>query len=158
MTVRLVDRFHRPQTTWQIEENLRQKFSTIPGVKYVNVFGFGANTLSSIKAPVDVMVSGPDRAVLNQIGEEVYQKILQVPGLTTVSRSWSYDKKEVIFTANKERCAFYEISPMAVSRQIAEAVHGTAASVYRIDQEDVIGFRVQYPVEKRDDAGLNRQL
>lgn len=158
MTVRLVDRFHRPQTTWQIEENLRQKFSTIPGVKYVNVYGFGATTLSSIKAPVDVMVSGPDRAVLNQIGEEVYQKLLQVPGLTTVSRSWSYDKKEVIFTANKERCAFYEISPLTVSRQIAEAVHGTAASVYRIDQEDGIGFRVQYPTEKRDDAGKLKDM
>ena len=107
----------------------------------------------ALKAPVDVMVSGPDRAVLNQIGEEIYPKMLQVPGLNTVSRSWSYDKKEVIFTANKERCAFYEISPLAVSRQIAEAVRGTAASVYRIDQEDGIGFRVQYPAEKRDDAG-----
>jgi len=152
MTVRLVDRFHRTETLWQIEENLRQKFSTIPGLKYVNVYDFGSTAMSSIKAPVDVMVSGPERAVLNQVGEEIYQKMLEVPGLTTISRSWSYDKKEAIFTANKERCALYEISPLAVSRQIAEAVRGTAASVYRIDQEDGIGFRVQYPAEKRDNV------
>ncbi|GMB00998.1 efflux RND transporter permease subunit [Pelosinus sp. IPA-1] len=158
MTIRLVDRFHRPEPIWQIEENLRQKFSTIPGLKYVNVYDFGATPMASIKAPVDVMVSGPDRAILNQVGEEIYQKMLEVPGLTTVSRSWSYDKKEVIFTANKERCALYEISPLAVSRQIAEAVRGTAASVYRIDQEDGIGFRVQYPEEKRDDAGKLKEM
>ncbi|VBB06468.1 acriflavin resistance protein [Lucifera butyrica] len=152
MTVRLVDRFHRPESIWQIEENLRQKFSTIPGLKYVNVYDFGATAMSSIKAPVDVMISGPDRSVLDRIGEQVYQGMLQVPGLTTVSRSWSYDKKEVIFTANKERCALYEISPLAVSRQIAEAVRGLSASVYRIDQEDGIGFVVQYPENKRDEA------
>lgn len=152
MTIRLVDRFHRSETIWQIEENLRQKFSTIPGLKYMSVYDFGATALSTIKAPVDVMISGPDRAVLNRMGEEIYQKMLQVPGLTSVSRNWSYDKKEVIFTANKERCAFYEISPLVVSRQIAEALRGTAASVYRIDQEDGIGFRVQYPVEQRNDV------
>jgi multidrug efflux pump subunit AcrB len=152
MTVRLVDRFHRPESIWQTEEQLRKKFSHIPGLKYVNVYDFGATAMSSIKAPVDVMISGPDRMVLDQLGNEIYQKMLQVPGLTTVSRSWTYDKKEVVFTANKERCAFYEISPLAVSRQIADALRGTAASVYRIDQEDGIGFRVQYPADKRDDV------
>ena len=158
LTVRLVDRFHRSESIWQIEETLRQEFRTIPGLKYVNVYDFGATAMSSIKAPVAVMVSGPDRAVLNQVGEEIYKKMREVPGLTTVSRSWSYDKKEVIFTANKERCALYEISPLAVSRQIADAVRGTAASVYRIDQEDGIGFRVQYPAEKRDDAGKLKDM
>ena len=152
MTVRLIDRFHRSDTIWQIEENLRQNFSTIPGLKYVNVYDFGATAMSSIKAPVDVMISGPDRTILNQIGEEVYQNMLKVPGLTTVSRSWSNDKKEVIFAVDKERCALYQISPIAVSRQIAEALRGVVASVYRIDQEDGIGIRVQYPAEMRDDT------
>jgi multidrug efflux pump subunit AcrB len=151
VTIRLVDKFHRPDTIWQIEERLRQQFSRIPGIKYVDVFDFGATAMSSIKAPVDVMISGPDRAVLNDLGKQVYEKMNQVPGFTTISRSWTIDKKEVVFVANKERCALYEISPATVSRQIAEAVRGTSASTFRINEEDGISFRVEYPEEKRND-------
>ena len=152
MTIRMVDRFHRSQTIWEIEEQLRTQFAAIPGLKHVDVYDFGATAMSSIKAPVDVMVSGPDRKVLDDIGQQVYEKMLDVPGFTTVSRTWTYDKQEVVFTVNKERCALYEISPLVVSRQVADALRGSAGSVYRISGEDGIGFRTQYPPDKRDDT------
>ncbi|MDR3560242.1 MAG: efflux RND transporter permease subunit [Negativicutes bacterium] len=151
ITIRLADKFHRPDTIWQVEERLRQQFSLIPGIKYVDVFDFGATAMSSIKAPVDVMISGPDRTVLNNLGQQVYEKMNQVPGLTTVSRSWTADKKELVFVANKERCALYEVSPASVSRQMAEAVRGAPASTFRINEEDGINFRVEYPLDKRND-------
>lgn len=153
MTIRLADRFHRQETVWQIEEGLRQEFARIPGLKYTDVFDFGATPMSSIKATVDVMVSGPDRRVLDEIGRQVEDGMRQVPGLTGVSRTWTNDKREFIFTADKERSAFYGISPAAVSRQLAEAVRGIPASTFRIAQEDGIQFRVQYPREERDDIG-----
>lgn len=153
ITVRLADKFHRPETIWQVEARLRQQFSLIPGLKYADVFDFGATPMSSIKAPVDVMISGPDRTVLNNLGQQVYERLNQVPGLTTVSRSWTADKRELVFAANKERCALYEISPASVSRQLAEAVRGAPASTFRINEEDGINFRVQYPEDKRNDIG-----
>ena len=33
ITVNLVDRFHRKQTMWQIEDDMRRKFLTIPGAE-----------------------------------------------------------------------------------------------------------------------------
>ena len=151
MTIRMVDRFHREATIWQIEDTLRQEFAAIPGLKYADVFDFGATPMSSIKATVVVMISGPDRRILNEIGRQVEAGMAQVGGLTGVSRTWTNDKREYIFTVDKERSAFYGISPLAVSRQLAEAVRGNPASTFRIAQEDGIQFRVQYPQDERDD-------
>ncbi len=78
ITVNLVDRFHRKQSIWQIEANLRREFSTIPGLKSADIFEFGATAMSSIKAPVDVMVTGPDPKVLAGIGTEIKQRLEKV--------------------------------------------------------------------------------
>ena len=71
ITVNLVDRFHRKQSMWRIEDDMRRKFLGIPGMKSVDVFDYGATPLSSIRSTVDVMVSGPDPQVLYGIGREI---------------------------------------------------------------------------------------
>ncbi|MEN6622962.1 MAG: efflux RND transporter permease subunit [Smithella sp.] len=151
ITIRLVDHFHRQQDIWSIENYLRQEFASVPGLKYADVFDYGATPMASIKASVDVMISGPDRKMLDKIGQEIYDKMYMVGGLTSVSRSWSYDKQEALFIVNKERCSLYEISPLAVSRQLAAVIRGNTGSTYRIEGEDGIMFRVEYPKDRRDD-------
>ncbi|WP_094602772.1 Multidrug resistance protein MdtB [Sporomusa silvacetica DSM 10669] len=150
ITINLVDRFKRSQTIWEIENKLRTQFAQIPGLKYVDVYDFGATAMASIKAPVSLLITGPDRMVLDSIGEQVYDRMLNVPGLTSVSRSWTHDKAEINFVLNKEKCSLYEISPANVSNQIANVVGGMSASTFRIDQEDGIGLRISYPAEQRD--------
>lgn len=151
ITIRLIDRFHRQQDIWSAESDLRREFSAIPGLKYADVFDYGATPMASIKASVDVMISGPDRIVLDAIGQEVYDKMHTVGGLTSVSRSWTFDKEEALFIANKERCSLYEISPLAVSKQLAAAIRGNPGSTYRIEGEDGIQFRVEYPPDRCND-------
>jgi multidrug efflux pump subunit AcrB len=68
ITVHLVDRFHRRASIWQIEDDLRARFRTVPGWKSVDVFDSGATPLSSIRASVDVMISGPDLGRLRAAG------------------------------------------------------------------------------------------
>lgn len=151
ITIRLVDRFHRQQDIWSLENYLRQEFSKIPGLKYADVFDYGATPMASIKASVDVMISGPDRKILDKIGQKIYEGMYTVGGLTSISRSWSYDKQEALFIANKERCSLYDISPLAVSKQLAAVVRGNQSSTYRIEGEDGIVFRVEYPEDRRND-------
>ncbi|HML32012.1 efflux RND transporter permease subunit [Sporomusa sphaeroides] len=150
ITINLIDRFKRSQSIWEIENILRIQFAQIPGLKYYDVYDFGATAMASIKAPVSILVTGPDRKVLDALGDTIYAKMLNVPGLTSVSRSWTHDKNEINFILNKEKCSQYEISPANVSNQVANVVGGMSASTYRIDQEDGIGFRVAYPAERRD--------
>ena len=147
ITVHFVDRFHRKETLWDIEERLRRAFRRIPGLKYVDVYDFGATPLSSIAAPVDIMVSGPDPKVLNAVAYEVKRRLEGVKGLTSVSRSWDMDRLEHAFVVDPERAGKYGLSVEDVSRQVALSLEGGVASIFRVDGEEGYPVRVMYPEE-----------
>jgi CzcA family heavy metal efflux pump len=149
-TIHFVDRFHRKETLWQIEDRLREAFRTIPGLKYMDVYDYGATPMSSIKANVDIMISGPDPLIIDAIGSDVMERLKNVRGLTSISRSWTYDKKEIAFKINMEKAAVYGLSPVAVSQQVAAAVRGGSASVFRVPGQDGYFMRVQFAPEYRN--------
>ncbi|MEO2065436.1 MAG: efflux RND transporter permease subunit, partial [Desulfurobacteriaceae bacterium] len=96
MKIQFVDRFHRKESIWEVERRLQEKLLKIPGLKYVNVMDFGATPLSSIKATVDEMLYGEDPKILNTLGEKLENLMQKVKGLTSTSRSWYYDKGELL--------------------------------------------------------------
>jgi len=153
ITVHLSDRFHRDASIWQIEDALRRDFHSIPGLKSVDVFDFGATPLSTIRASVDVMISGPDLATLDRLGNEVETRLRQhLRGATSITRSWTMDSVEVGFTADPEKLALYQISPSAVVGQLAGAVRGMPSSVYRVPNQDGLGLWIQLPRQQRQHA------
>ena len=157
ITINLVDRFHRKQTMWQIEANMRRQFLTIPGMKSVDVFDYGATPLSSIRSTVDVMVSGPDPQVLAGIGAEIKRRLETVRGLKSVSLSWTADKKEVNFVVSREKCALFGISPKDIAAQVQAAVQGGPASLFRVAGEDGFLIRPRFEAAQRDSiAGMNQ--
>ncbi len=158
ITAHFVDRFHRKESLWQIEERLRKEFRTIPGLKYVDVYDFGATPLSSISAPIDIMVSGPDPKVLDTLASKVEERLRGVRGLTSVSRTWTLDKKELQFVVDMQRASIYRLTPTAISEQIRAAVKGGEASVFRVPGEDGYQIRVRYPVGERDSVEKMKAL
>ena len=153
LTVHLTDRFHRRQSIWQVEDDLRARFRRIPGLKSVDVFDFGATPLSSIRSPVDVMISGPDLAVLDRIGKDVEQRLRTgVRGATSVSRSWTLDSREIAFRADPDKLALYHISPSVVSMQLQGAVRGMPGSVFQVPNQDGLGIWLQVGADQRQQA------
>ncbi len=150
ITAHFVDRFHRKESLWDIENRLRRAFQEIPGLKYVDVYDFGATPLSSISAPVDVMISGPDPEVLDRLASQVESRLRKVKGLTSVSRTWTLDKKEAQFIVDMHKAALYGLSPLDISHQVAAAVKGGEASVFRVPGEDGYVIRVRYPSRERN--------
>jgi len=154
LTVHLLDRFHRDETIWEVEDSLRAQFRQIPGLKSVDVFDFGATPLSSIRSPVDVMISGPDLATLDRIGNEVERRLREgVRGATSVSRSWSMDSQEIGFRADPEELALYQISPTAVAMQLQGAIRGMPGSVFRVPNQDGLNLWMQLGAEQRGYSG-----
>ncbi|EKD38098.1 MAG: acriflavin resistance protein, partial [uncultured bacterium] len=145
-----MDRFHRQKTIWQVEDILREGFRQIPGLKSVDVFDYGATPLSSVRAAVDVMVSGPDPGILHGLGQEVKRRLEKAGGLTSVSLSWGNDKKEILFDVDRERCAMYGISPKEIAAQAQTALQGGPASTLRIPGTDGFPVRVRYAEDYRD--------
>jgi len=152
MTVNLVDRYHRKATIWQVEERLREGFRTIPGLKFADVFDYGATAMSSIRAAVDVMVTGPDPQVLYGIGQEVKRRMERAGGISSVSLTWGNDKKEMIFVADRERCAWYGVSPREIASQAQAALQGGVSSTFRVPNEDGFPVRTRYATPFRDSA------
>jgi multidrug efflux pump subunit AcrB len=154
MTVHLTDRFHRKASIWEIEDSMRTEFQTIPGLASIDVFDFGATPLSTIRAPVDVMISGPDIPTLDRIGSEVEKRLREhLRGATSITRSWTMDSVEVSFTADPEKLALYQVSPAAVVGQLAGAVRGLPSSVFRVPNQDGLALWIQLPKDQREHAG-----
>jgi multidrug efflux pump subunit AcrB len=144
VTVHLVDRFHRRASIWEIEAALRPQLQRIPGVRAVDVYDFGATPLSTIRAPVDVMIMGPDLATLDRLGSEVERRLRgNVRGLTSVSRSWHLDSIEQQFVAAPDKLALYGVSPAALAAQLQGSVRGGSASTFRVPNEDGLPIWVQ---------------
>ncbi len=156
ITVHLIDRFNRSTSIWDIEDDLRERFHAIPGLKSVDVFDFGATALSTIRASIDVMISGPDVATLDRLGTEVERRLrAQLRGTTSITRSWTMDSEEITFVADPEKLALYKISPAAVVGQLAGAVRGMPSSVFRVPNQDGLALWIQLPKEQRQHlAGL----
>ena len=149
MKIQFIDRFHRKETIWQIEEKLREKLSQIPGLKYVNVMDFGATPLSSIKATIDEMIYGKDPEILNKIGEKLLSLMYKVKGLTSVSRSWYMDKKEYILQIDANRAALYGLTPLEIANYVGGYVKGIPASSFVVPMENGMVIRVILPEEER---------
>jgi multidrug efflux pump subunit AcrB len=144
ITVHLLDRFHRRATVWQIEADLRSEFRKLQGLKSVDVSEAGATPLTTIRAPVDVMITGPDRAVLDRLACEVERRLrARVRGLVSVSRTWTLDGIETGFVADPEKLALHALSPVALTGQLAGAVRGTPSSLFRVPNQDGLPLWVQ---------------
>ncbi|NIA05210.1 MAG: AcrB/AcrD/AcrF family protein [Proteobacteria bacterium] len=152
ITAHFVDRFHRQQTIWQMEETIRQRAGKIPGITSLSVYDFGATPLSSIAAPVDIMISGPQPGVLAALAGEVQGRLEQVRGLTSVSRSWRIDKKEMLLAIDPQKAARFGMNPAAISAQLQQAIQGEGASILRVTGEDGYVIRVRYGQGERNDV------
>ena len=150
MKIQFIDRFHRSKTIWQIEDELREKFHTVPGLRYITVMDFGATPLSSIKATVDEMIYGKDPEILNQLGEQLLSLLNRVKGITDTSRSWYSDKKELIINVDQNRAALYGLTPLEIVSYIGGFVKGVPASSFVIPMENSLTIRVILPESERD--------
>ncbi len=149
-TVNLVDRFHRKKKIWEIEDELRKAIRAMPGVKYADVYDFGATPLSSISSTVDVEISGNDFKALDRAGEKVARELARRPGYKSVSRTWKMDREEYHLFFDRQKCARFRLTPADVSAQLAAAVKGIPISVFRIFNQDGVRIRFRYGASGRD--------
>jgi multidrug efflux pump subunit AcrB len=150
LTVHYIDRFHRTEDIWSIERNLSKQIWQIPDLKYVDIFDYGATPLSNIRANLDVMISGDNLKVLDKIAEKIKEKVYQVKGLKSVSRTWDYDKISYDLKIDQKKTAFYGISPVEVALQLGTKIRGGIVSLYTIPNEESLKVRVVYGNEERN--------
>ena len=152
ITLNLVDRFHREKTLYDINESLRQNLRKIPGLISANAAVFGATPLSSIRANVDVMIKGPDPAILDTLADKVIKQLETIPGLTGLERSWQGHAKRIELNVNPSLARLSGLSAATIAQQVAQAVGGTPGGRLRVKGEDPIPVWVRLENGQRNDT------
>lgn len=149
LTVHLKDRFQRKQTMWDIERDLQAGIRALPGIRQVAAFDYGATPLSTVRSTVDLMISGPDPAVLDRLASEVKARLEKVGGLTAVTRTWTLDRTEYRFIPDGDRMAQYGIDAASVAAQVSAQVKGMPATLFRVPRQDSFAIWTQAKADRR---------
>ncbi|MFA5298734.1 MAG: efflux RND transporter permease subunit [Lutibacter sp.] len=118
ITINCVDRFNRKLTMWEIEDIIRDKISTLEGLKRNDVYDFGATALSSVKAPLDIRLRSPVVDGLTDKTHQVSEAIATIKGLTSVSTSWDKDVSEIVLDIDENKALSYGLTPFDIAAQI----------------------------------------
>lgn len=144
MTITLQDRTQRQASIWEMEARWREGLRKIDGVRTFDVTEYGATPLSTTKAPLDLVISGPDIKVLDRLADQLMARLKGVKGLTDVRRSWYIDKTEQNIVVDPDLARFYGLSPAEVARTMKTAVKGVPASAMRLKGSLDIPITVKY--------------
>jgi multidrug efflux pump subunit AcrB len=144
ITVHLVDRTQRSETIWQIQDSWREKLAAIPGVRSSRINEYGATPMATTKAPLNIIVSGPDSKIVSSLAQECLEAMDGMPGLADVRRSWYFDKVEHVIEVDPALARLYQTWPEQVARELKTAVKGVPASMMRLNGMLDIPILVQY--------------
>src|SRR5690606_2048003 len=133
ITVHLVDRTRRSQTIWEIQDQWRQALRTIPGLRSSRISEYGATPSSTTKAPLNIIVSGPDPQVISDLADQCLEALRGMPGLVDVRRNWYFDKTEYLVQVDPALARLYQTSPADVATELRMAVHGHPATMMRLE-------------------------
>ncbi len=150
VTVHLVNRFRRKETMWAIETKVLSELRSIPGIRFPAAFDYGATPLSTIRSTVDLMISGPDPAVLDGLRQQVQQRLATVGGITSIVPTWTLDRAEYRFLPDPERLAIYGVNAATVAAQVGSQVRGFPATMLRVPNQDAYAVWVQAEAGRRD--------
>ncbi len=144
LTVYLVDRLEREETQWEIQNRWRKQLRKIPGIQSYTVSSYGATPISTTKAPIDIIISGPDPRILDRLANRCMEQLDGIKGLTDVTRSWHFDETEQNVRINPTLARKYGTSPARISRELRAAVNGIPATTMRLEDYLDIPIRVEY--------------
>jgi multidrug efflux pump subunit AcrB len=142
--ITLVDRTQRQDDIWEIQDQWRGALRKIDGVQDFTVAEYGATPISTTRAPLDIIISGPDPRVLDELAGDVLLALDGTPGLVDVRRSWRIDKRDCRIQIDPDLAELYHVSPPVVASELRTAVKGVAATPMRLNGYLDIPITVQY--------------
>ncbi|MFU8856088.1 MAG: efflux RND transporter permease subunit [Deferrisomatales bacterium] len=151
ITVHLTPRTERRETIWEIQAQWRERLRGTAGVQTFRVAEYGATPVSTTRAPLDVILSGPDPRVLDRLADEVLARLRPQRGLLDLRRSWHTDKAEQVVVVSPELARLHGTSPAEVAVELQAAVRGIPATRLRLAEFLDIPVRVRYRAEQMAD-------
>jgi multidrug efflux pump subunit AcrB len=150
ITATYVDRYKRADSVWDIEHHLREELAKIKNVHTIDVVDYGATALASIRANIDVTLSGPDFNDLQKAGDMIEEAMKKTQGLVSVSKTWAINKRVFDLSIDEQRAAFYGLSDAEIIRQLQIYIRGAKVATFSLQNSKDFGIRVWVDEAKRN--------
>jgi len=121
----------RRRTIWQIMDAVYlQTMRTVPGLRRLALKEMGSDVMASNDAPVELLLTGPDVATVEQLAAQVAGIAKTVPGMVQVSTSSSMLQPQDVIAVDRTRAAQLGLTPEDVTQQAYYATHGGLTTEY----------------------------
>jgi multidrug efflux pump subunit AcrB len=133
---------HPEISAFSVSMDWRGRVGFIPGGEVSYIF-----SRSSSGAPIDVQLSGPDFAVLDEMANQLKEQLTTYPGVVDIIDSFESGKDELKLTL-KPAARNLGLTSQDLARQVRQAFFGLEAQRIQRGRDDV-RIMVRYPEEER---------
>ncbi|MDZ8183439.1 MAG: efflux RND transporter permease subunit [Nostoc sp. ChiSLP02] len=156
LTINLKPREERDISQKQFEEEVRPKFSQIPGAR----ISFQSQSPGDSRKALSIVLRSENPQALIQTADALEKQMRTIPGLVEVSSSASLVKPEILVIPNPQRAADLGVTVQAIARTASLATIGdNDANLAKFNLSDrQIPIRVQIDPEARTDINTIENL
>ena len=160
MMITLSDKDQRRATIWNVLDDVQRKaVQTIPNLRRLQIKEMGSDVMASSEAPVQILVTGPDPAVLSGLARQVADVARETPGAYQVATSWGVERPTLRLRIDEQRAAEFGLTPGDISSQTSAAMAGEEPSVlYQLPNLRPIDIDIRYRDDQRATAGDLMQM
>ncbi|MDI6601617.1 MAG: efflux RND transporter permease subunit [Thermoanaerobacteraceae bacterium] len=135
----------RKRSTDEVAEEVRQRLSSMPGVKITVSTGMTAAAGSKVASTagsilgtsVSLDIKGDDMEVLRELSDQVAERVKDIPGTRDVQTSFSEGEPEYIVKLKNDAASSYGLTTAQVAQAVQASVNGTTATRYKLGGEDI---------------------
>ena len=126
--ISLPDVKDRNRSQFEIQDDLRERFSQIPGAKITFEDNSG---FMGAQGDISVKIFGFDRNIATTLGDQVAKVMESVDGVVDIQKSYSSPQPEYQIYLNRDRISAMGLSVTMVAQTVEAGVKGTVATQYR---------------------------
>jgi multidrug efflux pump subunit AcrB len=140
----------------QVQEDLRTRLATIPGLKFL-VADIGFIEGPATELPITLYARGDDYQVLQRVARQGLDAIKATRGTKDADMSYRAGKPETNLAVDRSRAADLGVSVGAVAMTVRTALEGVVVAKYRDGDRDY-DIRLQLPPEDRTSTATLSEL
>jgi len=134
--VMLVPKQDRNRSIWEIIEDVRREFSTLPGAE-ISIIETSSITSMMGGSDIAITVKGSELGVLRSIGDDLAEILLSVPGVSETSTSIQEGSPEVRVKLSRSTAAFYGVTAYQLANALDSSLSGTSTTNLKIDGKEI---------------------
>ncbi|MCL1837617.1 MAG: efflux RND transporter permease subunit, partial [Treponema sp.] len=129
MNISLVPKKQRSRSNDEVAAAMTRTLSDLPGAD-IKVTAPPEFALMA-GAPIDLFIRGYDSAVLQNIGDELRDRVAAIPGITNADINTKSGKRELVFEPNRKQIFQDGLTVQAVAMSLRSAIDGLVTTTYK---------------------------